>query len=131
MTHTAFDLTTPLSDVVVVWTDAPAELSGTVRHEAGRVDPAAGVIAFPVDPAEWTNYGDSPGKARHARPTTAGVFRMRALPPGQYFVVAIDDALTAEWQNPRVLEVLSRVADRVTMAEGEKKSVTLTTKAIR
>jgi hypothetical protein len=56
---------------------------------------------------------------------------MRALPPGQYFVVAIDDALTAEWQNPRVLEVLSRVADRVTMAEGEKKSVTLTTKAIR
>jgi len=129
--RTAFDLTAPASGITVVMTDSPAMLSGSVRDETGQLDPDAGVIVFPVDRAAWTNFGDLPGRAMYTRPNSAGVYQMRGLPAGQYFIAAVDDALLGHWLNPQFLEQVSRVADRITLADLEKKALDVVSKVIR
>jgi hypothetical protein len=48
-----------------------------------------------------------------------------ALPPGDYLVAAIPDELVNAWQDPKVLESLSRSATRISLAENEKRTVDL------
>ena len=57
------------------------QLGGGVHDSHGPV--AAGVIAFPVDPALRTNYGWNPRRFKTARSSTAGTFTMSALPEGE------------------------------------------------
>ena len=129
--RSAFDLTGPVSGIVVVMTDSPALLSGVVRDEIGKPDPEAGVIVFPLEKSAWTNFGDAPGRAMYVRPNSAGAYQMRNLPAGQYFIAAVDDALLGQWLNPQFLEQVSRVADRITLADSEKKTVDVVSKVIR
>ena len=127
----AFDLTTAASGVVVTFTDSPSEVNGTVRDEEGKADSTAGVVIFSVDRADWTNFGDAPGKSMYLRPSPAGFFRARGLPPGNYFVAAVDDSMLTHWTDPRVLEQLSRIAERFTLADLEKKTQDVTVRTIR
>jgi hypothetical protein len=48
-----------------------------------------------------------------------------SLPPGDYLVAAIPERLLDTWQDPKVLESLSRSATRISLAESEKRSVDL------
>jgi hypothetical protein len=45
------------------------------------------------------------------------------IPPGVYYVVGVHDAVASEWSNPTVLEQLVSAASRVTIAEGDNKTV--------
>ena len=53
------------------------------------------------------------------------------LRPGSYFVAAVPDELAAAWNDPAFLETLARVAARVTIADGEIKTLDLKTVKIR
>jgi hypothetical protein len=57
--------------------------------------------------------------------SASGTFAFMALPPGDYFVAAISDALIDSWQDPKVLDAVSRTATRVSLAENEKRTVDL------
>ena len=46
---------------------------------------------------------------------------MRNLPPGDYFIVAVDDVEQGEWFDPAFLEKVRPDATRVSVSEGEKK----------
>jgi hypothetical protein len=48
---------------------------------------------------------------------------VRGLPPGRYFVAAVDSFRDDESQDPDVLESLVGVATAVTVSEGSKVSV--------
>ena len=50
---------------------------------------------------------------------------MTRLPPGEYFVVAVDAASGGEWKNPAWLDAASRVATRVTLKWDEPVTVDL------
>ena len=66
-----------------------------------------------------------------ARASKSGSYTFTNLPAGDYLVIAIDDRLNLKWQDPKVLETLSRLATHVTIGDGEKKTQNLTTSAAR
>jgi hypothetical protein len=53
------------------------------------------------------------------RPATDGTFGVKALPPGEYFVVALTDLESGEWNDPTLLEQLVPSSARVTLRDGE------------
>lgn len=111
-----------VSNVVVTFTDRPAEISGTVVDGAGRVTPNFPIIVFSTDRAYWT-LG-----SRHvqlARPSSDGQYKVSGLPAGEYYVCAVTAVDRTEQYDPAFLEQLAPVAFKITIADGEKKVVPL------
>jgi hypothetical protein len=50
---------------------------------------------------------------------------LTGLPPGEYFVVAVDSAFGGEWRDPAWLEAASHVATRVTLKWEEPVTIDL------
>ena len=117
--------------IVVTLTDKISDLHGSVRNAEGRADEDAAVIVFPSDNRAWMEYGINARRMRNTRTTKTGAYSFGALPAGSYYVVAIPEALSSQWQDPRVLEMLSREATPVTIGEGDKHGQDLTTRAVR
>jgi hypothetical protein len=84
------------------------------------------LIVFPVFRDQWVPY--SP-KLRFAPAGVGGAFRVGGVPPGDYFVAAVDriDGTPdgGEWQTPDVLTRLVAGATRISVAEGESRTATL------
>jgi hypothetical protein len=55
------------------------------------------------------------------------VYSIGGLPPGDYFIAAVDDRLTGEWPDPSFMNVLARFATRVAIADGGARTVDLRT----
>ena len=128
---TPLDIDADIGGLVIVMTDRPSEIAGSVRDERGRVDPTAAVLIFSADAADWSMFGETPRRLRYLRPNVDGVYRMSGLPGGAYLIAAIPDADADGWQNPRVLRELSRLATRVTLADGAKRTLDLVTRPLR
>jgi hypothetical protein len=113
-------------DVEVVLSDRGATLSGRVTDDKGAAVNDYAAIVFSVDRAQW--FRNSP-RMKLARPSQTGAFTIDALPPGDYFAIAVDRAegtpAAGEWQNPRVLDGWLPRASRLTVSEGEARTLTL------
>jgi len=112
-----------ISGVVVTMTAKTTTISGSVRDvtEPGR---QTSVIAFPVEQREWSRYGFTPLTIK----TTVFLgsrYMLTGLPPGEYFVVAVDAAFSGAWRDPAWLDAASRVAARVTLKWDEPVTVDL------
>ena len=80
------------------------------------------VVAFAEDATRWT----FPTRfVRMARPNSQGGFTVRGLPGETYLVAAVDSLEEGEWQDPEFLERLREAATRVTLRDGETKTVGL------
>jgi len=101
------------TDVVITLIDRQAVIEGMVTTSDGRPAPAATVIAFPVDREQWVNYGLTPHRIRTARITNTGSYCLAPLPAGEYFVVAVDDAVARMWHDPAFFEAAVGSASRV------------------
>lgn len=117
--------------VVVTFTDRPSEVSGTVRNGSGNPDPRAGVLLFPADPSLWADTGAQPRRLRSARAGQDGTFRFQTLPPGDYYLIAVDDTQMASWQDPTRLAEFARAAQQVRLAPGDTRTQNLTTRGER
>jgi len=62
-----------------------------------------------------------------ARASAAGTFTISQLPPGEYLVVALTSRPIGDWEDPAFLESIVPGATRTSIAEGERKSVSVTT----
>lgn len=136
-----------LRDLRIVFTDRRTELSFEVNDERGLPTREFVAIAFPV---ERNQAEDHPGYIRtyvpplesNAAPPVAGspggvpgtalpnpVSSQRpgisAMPPAEYFVVAVDDVAWEDLQDRAFLEELSNQAVRVTLGEGEARTLQL------
>jgi protocatechuate 3,4-dioxygenase beta subunit len=114
-----------LADVEVVLTSTPTIVSGTVTDARGQVVTDYTVIVFATNADRW--YQGS----RHftfTRPKADGTFTVTGLPPGQYYVAAVDAMQGTEgfgeWQDPAVLTSIAPRATRLTLVDGESASVT-------
>lgn len=131
LSDTPFELDSKdLAGVVITFTDRPASIAGSVRR-SNAADPAAVVIAFPTDTGMWIGRGPYPRRVRTTRATLDGTYTITSMVPGEYFVVAVAEEGFSDWQDPALLEALSRVARTVRVADGERRTQDLTTAVVR
>jgi hypothetical protein len=108
-----------LSDVVVTFTNRPAELAGTLQNSSGTPTADYFILVYSTNRTFWF-----PNSRRivSVRPNSNGAYSIRNLPPGEYFVSALADVETGEWFDPEFLQVLVASAPiRITIGESETK----------
>jgi hypothetical protein len=103
--------------VEVVLSNNGAEISGRVVDD--RNDPIGTfvAVAFPVDRERW--YTGS-RYVKSAPPDAESRFRLQPLPPGDYWVAAVDTLPEAALQDIDWLTKLSTLARRVTISAGQR-----------
>jgi len=119
VSETPIDLTSDLDDVVIVYTDHPVHITGTVEFTEGDAVNGADVLIFPADPAGWVDYGRTSRRVRLAQTSSSRAFSLAAPPAGDYYLVAVPDADTADWEDSAFLKKAAGAADRVTIIEGQ------------
>lgn len=121
-TDVPIELASDLSNVVVTFTTAIPSLNGTVRDRSGQaITESSVVVAFPADPARWTNYGLSPRGILSTLTAADGTFRFRRIPAGDYAVVAVSGGSTTGWQAPGFFARSIGGATRVSIGWGDHK----------
>jgi carboxypeptidase family protein len=111
-----------LTGVELTFSDLHTKLSGLVTTPAGAPVPACYVVAFPADRAFWS---EPFRRLAYDRPATNGRFVFEDLPPGDYFLAVVRDLDPIGSRAADVLEPLAARATRVSLREGEQKSVDL------
>src|SRR5262245_28150804 len=97
ITDRVLDLQADTTSLVVVYTDRPSKVSGTVKDAHGDPGTTAVVLAFPTDPERWSAYGLNPRIMRSAPASGTGAYSFANLPAGEYHVIAIDGADADGW----------------------------------
>jgi Carboxypeptidase regulatory-like domain len=108
-----------LSDVTVVFTDKQSEINGTLTTENGTPVPEFTVLAFPSDPSLWRPQSR---QIATARPDQTGKYRIRGLPPGEYYLATVDPSQQGEWFEPAYLDEHRAGAARIVLSEGDVKT---------
>ena len=112
-----------LSGVEVEMTNQVQEISGAVTDANGRAVRDYVVWMFAQDRSRWAAAFNR--YVTWTRSDTDGRFKIASLPAGDYYAIAVSDAEAAEGQDPEFLEGLSRVANTVSLASGEKRRLDL------
>lgn len=128
-TDTPFDfgLTGVHRGVEIIVSDAGAAVEGRATSERDTPVAAYRAVVFPTSRDLW--YARSPHvKARQS--TQDGSFRVVGLAPGEYFVAAVNrveaiNPFGGELTDPEVLEQFAQRAERVTLAERDRRRVNL------
>jgi hypothetical protein len=114
------------TDLQIVVSNAAATVSGDVRERGNPVENYS-VVLFSTDRSHWFR------NSRHlklTRPGADGRFRVASIPPGDYYLAAVDlldgEGNSGEWQDPDVLESLTRDARRVSLGENQQATYSLT-----
>ena len=111
--------------VEIVVSSGAATITGTVTKSRGQPADAVAVLLFSTDSSKW--YRQSQWLRLEQR--QGQEFRFGSLPPGSYYLLALDAAsdlvTSGDWQDPVMLEDLRRSATRITVNERETRSVTL------
>ena len=108
-----------LTNVAVVFTNQQNEITGALTTEQGTPLADYTVLAFPTDASLWRPQAR---QIMTARPDQTGKYRIRGLPPGQYYLVTVDPAEQGEWFDPLYLDEHRAGAARVTLSEGDVKT---------
>jgi len=114
---TFVDVRQEVADASVLFTDQLTSLSG---HAA----PNSTVIIFSTNQTHW--YPQS-RRLLTMRAATDGSYTIPNVPPGEYFVAAADDIQPGQWFDPAFLQGLITGATKVTIAEGDKKTLDIRT----
>jgi len=123
VTDTGLDATRDVSGITIEFTSRQQTVAGSVSDSRGQPIPDYFVAVFPQDRALW----QSPLSRQLAlvRPGQDGQFKNGTLPPGLYFAIALDRIDTGQWQDPDLLEGLSRQATPFSLPEGGTVSLDL------
>ena len=119
----AIELREDRDDAVVTFSDRASELSGRVTDARGNAWVDGYVVVFSTDPAKW--FFNS-RRVAGAHPNSEGRYLIRNLPPGDYLVIAYDDALPNEWFDTALLAQLAPRAARIHVGEYERKTYDMT-----
>ncbi len=110
----------PVIDLVVTMTDQVTELNGAVLDASGRPTSEYSVLAFSTERALWATAPRRVSGA--ARLSSDGHYRIRGLPPGEYYLAVLTDFDPARSSDVSLLESLIPSAVKVTIGEGERKT---------
>ena len=115
----------PSATLRIVLTDRVTQLVGSVASSS-FADTATGpstIVVFADDETKWSY----PSRfIRTARSNSQGTFQVAALPPNQdYRVIAVDYLEEGEESDPEFLKRMRERGTRVSLREGERRSVEL------
>jgi len=111
-----------ITNVVITYTDKVAQVSGTVHvSSGGTVASGSTVFMFPADYRARIANADG-RRFRNAAVSKTGTYTFALLTPGEYLVAALDVDDVPENRDTPFFDALSRVATRVTIGEGDKKT---------
>jgi hypothetical protein len=108
-----------ISNITITFTDQINEINGTVTTPQGTPVPDFTVLAFPTDASLWRPQAR---QIMTARPDQTGLYKMRGLPPGDYYLATVDPAEQGEWFDPAYLDEHRAGAPHVTLGEGDVKT---------
>jgi hypothetical protein len=124
ITDNGVDVTTQgLSGIEIEMTNRLTTVSGGVADGRGTAVKDYVVVLFAQDRARWTAPVNR--YSTLSRPGDDGRFKTSALPPGQYYAIALDRVDPMGWQDPDFLEGLSRQASSFTLGQGEMRTLDL------
>ena len=113
-------------DVTIVLAATGASVTGRVVDERSRPVEDFWAIVFATDQDQWFT-GSPYVRSNYARAN--GTFSVTSLPPGDYWVAAIDsiegDSVSGDWQSQALLSGLISSARRITLSEGERATTQL------
>jgi hypothetical protein len=121
----------PAIDLAVTVTNRFSELAGKVVDGDGSQVPDCLVLAFPTDPQLWADYGLSSLRIRQVRVNGTSGFRIRGLPDGDYYVVAIDSSKQGEWTALDFLRRVAPLGTRLSIRASQSVQVDLTLRRFR
>lgn len=103
-------------------TNTPAILLGDVATARGEVSKDYTAIAFAQDKEKWT----PPTRYLSVgRPDQDGRFKISGLPPGEYYIVAVDRLEPGQASDPEFLDRVRASARSFSLNEGETKTFNL------
>ena len=108
-----------LANVAIALTDKLSEINGNVTDQQGVPVPDFTVLVFSTDAAFWRPQSR---QIMTARPDQTGRYRIRGLPPGDYYVATVDPAEQGEWFEPAYLDAHRGGAAQVTLGDGDVKT---------
>lgn len=114
-----------VSDIVVTFTDAPLPVLDAMLPASAASAEDLSLLVFPVDRRYWQDPTAARRRFRAGAISRKGLVNVTGLPAGEYFLVVVPDEAAAEWQEASQLETLAKTAQRVTLADGDKKRVEL------
>jgi Carboxypeptidase regulatory-like domain len=110
------------SGIEIEFTNHVSELSGVVTNARGAAARDYTVLVFSQDREQWT------GNTRYrsqGRPDQEGRFRIRALPAGHYYAIAIESVDPNDSGDPELLDRIRTKATMFSLNDGETKSLDL------
>jgi hypothetical protein len=111
-----------ITDLVVTFSMKRTRLSGSIA--AGNVTDAEWtVFVLPADSTLWREGIVNNLRVFSRNATSTGAFEFSGLPPGDYYLVAARAQPTPDWPDSAFLERLLPAAIKVSLAEGEDKTV--------
>lgn len=112
-----------IADAQIILTDRVTQVAGSVAGRDGKPSRDFTLVVFPDDEAKWA----SPSRyLRTARPDQEGLFKIRALPPGdRYLAVAVDYLEDGEGNDPEFLNFVKNRATAFRLGSGESATVNL------
>jgi protocatechuate 3,4-dioxygenase beta subunit len=124
VTETAldFDGGREVKGLEVILTRKRSEVSGDVREARGQAARDFVVVLFSEDDRYWTP--DSRFVAT-GRADQQGRFRIGEMPDGAYLIAAVDFLESGEERDPELLRQLRSRATRLTLGEGETRTISL------
>jgi hypothetical protein len=111
-----------ISGLEVELTNKLTTISGLVTNARGEAVKDYSAVVFSQDRERWTGTSRYQGTGR---PDQDGRFKITGLPPGEYYVVAVDRLEPGESGDPDFLERVRSKATSFSLNEGETKTVDL------
>ena len=108
-----------INNLVLTFTDKTSEIDGTVTDVQGNGVTEYTVLAFSTNPAVWR---PNSRQIATTRPDQTGMYKIRNLPAGEYYIVAVDPSEPGEWFEPAYLDQHRAGAARVTLGDGDIKT---------
>jgi hypothetical protein len=117
-----FKASEDISGLEVELTNKLTAISGLVTNARGEPVKDYTAIAFAQDRDKWKPFSRYQGAGR---PDQDGRFKINGLPPGDYYVIALDKIESGQTTDPDFLEMIRSKATMFTIREGETRTVDL------
>ena len=109
-----------VTDGVLTFTARTSEVSGVTANAAGEPMADRTIVLFPSDRELWLPQSR---RIHVTQPAQDGRYRIRALPPGEYLVAAVDAPEAGQQFDPAFLAELVPASTPVTLAAGQQRSL--------